>query len=368
MIYETPPLSNKVRSKLETLDDLRLRMSQRLDREMPWDPPLRRFVKGDSYASSTRIEGYQVEGSRTLELVSDKSESLPRNENEEALACYAHAMDHVATLAVDPEFQWNKRVVLDLHFEACRFQKDKRPGLIREGSIRVTSPEGGTAFTAPPASEVSDLLEQLVRHLENPKSSVDPAVEAAMAHLNLVSIHPFEDGNGRISRIVQSLVLARDGQLAPEFGSIEPFLAKNTPAYYTALMKVQKGTFSPERDPSSWIEFCVDAHIEQARERMKLIENAATRWARLEAIVEKRGWEDRLVIALEQTLGAGTDRARYASEADVSNATASSDLRRLLDAGLINQVGKGRSTTYEPAPKLWRAVEEPDGSGSSSSS
>ena len=179
MIYETPQISGGVEAKLETLKDLRLRMSQRLNREMPWDQPLRRFVKGDAYASSTRIEGYRVEDSRRQALASDQAESTPRNDNEEALACYAQAMDHVATLANDPEFRWDKRVLLDLHFEACRFQKDKRPGLIREGSIRVTAPEGGTAYTAPPAHQVSELLGELVTSLEESTGSIDPAVEAA---------------------------------------------------------------------------------------------------------------------------------------------------------------------------------------------
>ena len=53
-----------------------------------------------------------------------------------------------------------------------------------------------------------------------------------MAHLNLVMIHPFEDGNGRMSRALQSLVLARDHIVAPEFASIEEYLGRNTPAYY----------------------------------------------------------------------------------------------------------------------------------------
>jgi Fic family protein len=53
-------------------------------------------------------------------------------------------------------------------------------------------------------------------------------VRAAMAHLHLVSVHPFGDGNGRIARIVQSLVLAREGLLSPEFASIEEYLGKHT--------------------------------------------------------------------------------------------------------------------------------------------
>jgi Fic family protein len=74
--------------------------------------------------------------------------------------------------------------------------------------------------------------------------------------------------------------------------------------------------------------------------------------------VEQRGWPDRLVIALEQSLFQGTDRAAYAAEADVSAPTASSDLRRLLDGGLISQFGKGPSTRYLASEKLAREVRE----------
>jgi DNA-binding transcriptional ArsR family regulator len=63
-------------------------------------------------------------------------------------------------------------------------------------------------------------------------------------------------------------------------------------------------------------------------------------------MVKKRGWRDRLVIALEQSMFNGVDRASYMSEADISAPTASNDLRRLLDAGLVAQRGKGRNTRY----------------------
>ena len=66
----------------------------------------------------------------------------------------------------------------------------------------------------------------------------------------------------------------------------------------------------------------------------------------LEALVEGRGWPDRLVIALEQSLFGGTDRASYCAEAAVSQATASADLRRLRDAGLVDRRGRGRDTRY----------------------
>jgi Fic family protein len=159
-------------------------------------------------------------------------------------------------------------------------------------------------------------------------------------------VHPFRDGNGRVSRIVQSLVLAREGLLAPEFVSIEEYLGVNADAYYATLQEVQGGTYQPERDAGPWVEFCVQAHIEQARRRLDQLADAGARWSVLEDLVEKRGWPDRLVIALEQSMFNGVDRASYMSEADVSAPTASNDLRRLLDAGLVAQRGKGRNTRY----------------------
>jgi len=107
-----------------------------------------------------------------------------------------------------------------------------------------------------------------------------------VAHLHLVSVHPFAGGNGRIARIVQSLVLARAGLLAPEFSSIEEYLARNTTDYYRVLAQVQGGSYQPARNATPWVRFCVAAHIQQARERRDQIAAAAKRWAALVELVE----------------------------------------------------------------------------------
>ena len=79
--------------------------------------------------------------------------------------------------------------------------------------------------------------------------------------------------------------------------------------------------------------------------------------ARLEALVEQRGWPDRIVIALEQSLVGGTHRAGYGQEADASTATASTDLRRLLDAELITADGRGRAIRYYARDGLTKHVQ-----------
>jgi Fic family protein len=189
-------------------------------------------------------------------------------------------------------------------------------------------------------------MAEVIEWLDEGDPDVHVVIRAAMAHLHVVSVHPFHDGNGRISRIIQSLALAREGLMSPEFGSIEEYLAAHTAGYYEALNAAHGPTYQPDRDVSGWIAFCVDAHLAQARQRLSQIKEAAARWAHLEQQVESRGWPDRLVIALEQALMGGTDRSSYAAEAGVSPATASADFRRLLDAGLVEQRGRGRSVRY----------------------
>ena len=352
MLYATPPLTRALQRRLDELDELRRALGQEAGRPVRWMGPLRRSLRASSFESSTSIEGFSVSPEEAVALLSGDVSVDSGDENRMAVACYARAMDHVSTLAQDPMFHWLERVILDLHFDACYFQRDKGPGLWRTGPIGVTSNDGSLEFQGPDADAVPDLMAEVVSWLQEGDLDANVVVRAAMAHLHVTSIHPFRDGNGRVARIVQSLVLAREGLLSPEFSSIEEYLGANTPAYYAALREAQAGAYRPERDASGWIEFCVDAHVVQAERRLAQVKEAAARWGLLEALVGDRGWPDRLVIALEQSLAGGTDRGRFREEAGISVATASADFRRLLDAGLVEQKGKGRSTRYHASERL----------------
>ena len=172
---------------------------------------------------------------------------------------------------------------------------------------------------------------EVVDWLENGDLDAHVVVRAAMAHLHVVSVHPFRDGNGRISRIVQSLVLAREGLVSPEFGSIEEYLGAHTQEYYAALREARAAATNPNATPP------LGRLLRQGPSRAgppapRPDRGRGRRWDHLEELVEARGWPDRLVIALEQSLIGGTDRSTYGDEADVSPATASADFRRLLDA------------------------------------
>ncbi|MGH3870317.1 MAG: Fic family protein [Pseudonocardiaceae bacterium] len=104
------------------------------------------------------------------------------------------------------------------------------------------------------------LIAELVENL-NASSDESLIIKAGMAHLNLVMIHPFRDGNGRMSRCLQSLVLARGGLVSPVFMSVEEYLGRNTQSYYHVLREVGGGAWQPDRDVRPWIRYMLTAHL-----------------------------------------------------------------------------------------------------------
>jgi Fic family protein len=352
MLYETPATTPQIKERLAELDQLRERLSHQVGAAGLWLGTLRRVLQASSIESSTSIEGFHVSADEAVAIVSGQESPTSDDKSRQAVACYARAMDHVDVMARDPGFHWTDRVILDLHFDACYFQRDKSPGQWRNGPIGVTGGNGRIIYQAPDADDVSRLMNEIVGWLEAGDLDAHVVVRAAMAHLHVVSVHPFRDGNGRISRVTQSLVLAREGLLSPEFASIEEYLGEHTPDYYNALQQAQAGRYQPERNATAWVDFCIDAHLAQARRRLEQLEQAAARWAFLEQLAEERGWPDRFVIALEQALGGGTDRASYCHEADISPASATNDFRRLVDVDLLSQRGRGRNIRYHASDAL----------------
>jgi Fic family protein len=352
MLLPTPRLTPGLNASLTELDELRSALGQQSHRPARWMGTLRRLLQASVVEGSTAIEGFHVSTDEALGLLGGDEQAQPGEEDRLAVACYGRAMDHVAAMAADPSFRWLDRVILDLHFDACWFQPQANPGRWREGPVGITGGDGRLVYRGPAAHEVPALMAETVQWLQDGDLAAHVVVRAAMAHLHVISIHPFHDGNGRVSRIVQSLVLAREGLLSTEFGSIEEYLGENTPAYYAALQAAHGEIYEPDRDVTKWVAFCIDAHLAQARRRLAQIETASARWASLEELLARRGWPERIVIALEQSLVGGTTRMLYRREADVSLATASADFRRMLDSGLVVQRGQGRTTRYYASDEL----------------
>ena len=353
-IYTTPPKSPEILRRLEELDELRRYLAEHLgDSAHPWTGALRRLAAAEATVGSTSIEGYGASIEDTVEILAGRHPAGASDETQRIIAAYAQAMDRVAVLADDRRFQWSAQTVLDLHFLVCHPQPQAGPGRLRDGSVIVTRGLGRDPYRPPASGDVPAFVNEMARWLGSGDLSRHPVVRGAMAHLNLVSIHPFRDGNGRLARIVQSLVLAREGLLRPELVSIEPYLGRHTREYYAALERVQGPAYDPHRDASAWVEFCVEAHVSEATERRRWLEIAYARHDFCEQLARELAYPERFVIALDQALlGLPLTNADFRREADIAGPTATQDLQRLRRDGWLEQEGGGRSVRYVAGRKL----------------
>jgi Fic family protein len=353
-IYPTPAKSPTLERRLTELDTQRRYLAQHLGESAePWTGPLRRLAAAEAAVGSTSIEGYGASLEDTVEILAGRPAAKATDETQRIIAAYGQAMDRVAGLAGDARFEWTAQTVLELHFLVCHPQPEASPGRLRDGSMIVTRGAGREPYRPPSPAQVPGLVDELAEWLRSGDTTRHAVVRAAMAHLNLVSIHPFRDGNGRVARVIQSLVLAREGLLRPEFVSIEPYLSRHTREYYSVLEHVQGPDYDPDVDASPWVEFCIDAHVFEASERRRWLELAYARHDFCEQLARDEGYPGRLVTALDQALlGLPVTNADYRRETAIASPTAVQDLQRLRHDGWLEQEGGGRSIRYVASARL----------------
>jgi Fic family protein len=162
-------------------------------------------------------------------------------------------------------------------------------------------------------------------------------------------IHPFKDGNGRMARCLQTLVLVRENMISDVFTSIEEYLgqAKNTKEYYSVLAEVGRGSWNPQNNASSWTKFCLKAHYYQAHTVLKRTDEVEYIWSRLEDYMNKKHISDRSIYSLaDAALGYRVTNSRYRISAEVEEQVARQDLRKLVEAGFLIPMGEARGRHY----------------------
>src|SRR2546428_1679247 len=328
-IFAIPAKSRELESRLSKLDELRRYLARhRGESAQPWTGALRGLGGAEARVGSPSIEGYGTSVEAAFEILAGGHPPQASEETQRIIAAYGQAMDRVGALADDPHFRWSRQTILELHFLICHPQPEARPGRLRDGSVVVTRGTGREPYRPPESAAVPDLVTELATWLESGDVSRHPVVRAALAHLNLVSIHPFRDGNGRLARVVQSMVLAKEGLLRPEFVSIEPDLGRHTREYYAILEEVQGAAFDPTRDVSSWVEFCIDAHVAEATDREQWVRVAYARHDFCTRVAGEQGYPERFVVALDQALlGLPVTNADYRRAADIASPTAVQELQ-----------------------------------------
>ena len=278
MLFATPELADVELTLIDRIAEIRVEVGVAVAPASRWTGSLARLQRAVNAQSSNAIEGHVLDLADALRVEDGQPTETASELDAVAVQGFRDAMTYLLELARDQSYTYDvgsirglhrmmtasyRAKLVDLGLLGRPGHQDPRPGLWRRSGIRVTADDGSTAYEAPDIAEVPGLMTELVETL-NAETDVSPIVRGAMAHLNLVSIHPFADGNGRMSRALQSLVLARGaGELAPEFLSIEEWLADNRVAYYHALRET-RSSWTPERSAHDWVRFCLRAHHEQS--------------------------------------------------------------------------------------------------------
>lgn len=301
---------------------------------------------------SSSIEGYNASLDDVVAAVAGEPTLGANEETQLALAGYRDAMTYVLQIADDKALQIDEGLVKSLHFIMIKHDLSKNPGRWRPGSIHVRAEESGEiVYTGPEADRIPELIDEILRDLTGSAAPVQ--VKAAMAHLNLVMVHPFSDGNGRMARCLQTLVLARDRVIAPVFSSIEEFLGRNTDAYYGVLTEVGAGAWNPQRDARPWIRFCLRAHYVQTSTMLRRRREIEDLWNACVGLTRDNGLQERCAAGLmDAAYGLRIRRGSYRASAEevlgeeISDLTASRDLKAMVDLGLLQAVGERRARYY----------------------
>ena len=221
---------------------------------------------------------------------------------------------------------------------------------VEAGAMQVVSgPIGRESvhFEAPEAARLEAEMAAFLKWL-NTDGNVDPVLKAGIAHFHFVTIHPFEDGNGRIGRAIADLELARADSTSERFYSMSAQIESERKEYYLQLERGQRGSL----DITLWLEWflqCLGRAIEAAEQTLSGVLRKAKRWDPInhEPVNERqRKILNRLIDGFEGKL----TTSNYGKIAKCSEDTALRDIQSLIKRGILTQnEGGGRSTSYSLA-------------------
>jgi len=307
---------------------------------------LRRVASIESIGSSTRIEGSKLTDREVERLLSNLAIQSFHTRDEQEVAGYAELMDLVFNSWQEIRFDQNH--IKQLHQILLRHsEKDARHrGQYKTNSNSVAAFDEnggqiGIVFETATPFDTPRLMAELVSWVndEQEKGYLHPLLIVAIFVVVFLEIHPFQDGNGRLSRVLTTLLLIRAGYAYVPYSSLESVIELNKEAYYLALRQTQ-GTIRTEAPNwQPWLVFFLRSLAEQVR--------------RLEQKVER----ERIVLAALPELSLRiVEFAREHGRVTIGDAirltgasrnTLKQHFRNLVERGYLNQRGSGRGVWYE---------------------
>ncbi|HMP74366.1 MAG TPA: Fic family protein [Kiritimatiellia bacterium] len=300
-----------------------------------------------SIGSSTRIEGSKLSDLEIKNLLSGLSLKRPRNRDEQEVAGYADAINLIFssfnTLSLSEE------TIRNLHVRLMQFSaKDrKRAGKYKTepNHIEAFDQEGkslGIVFEAVSPEQTPAHMKDLVQCTNDELSAntLHPLLILSMFTVHFLAINPFDDGNGRLSRILTNLLLLKSGYRYVPYCSLEKIVEDNKDRYYIALNETQKTLFTDHANEHVWTSFFLSI----LRRQVGILDEKI----RSENVLTDVPPLSRDILSIARTRGTVTVAAAVAATGTNRN-TVKVHVRQLESRGLLVQKGHGKGTWYEPA-------------------
>lgn len=297
------------------------------------------IAKIQSTGASNRIEGIYTSDARLKELVTTKAEPINRDEQEiagyrEVLHTIHESYEHITL---------KSSVILQLHRDLYSFQPSSNGGKYKnQDNVIDEVDEKGThriRFKPLSAFETPDAVERLcdAYHEAINDGKIDPLILISKFVLDFLCVHPFNDGNGRMSRLITLLLLYQQGYIVGKYISFEMLIESTKESYYE-MLKLSSYDWANNRNTYlSFVKYYLSILLKAYKEFSERIEIVA---------VDKTGKSDRVRGLFDKRVGKISKREIKEIYPDISVTTIEKALGYLMRDGYIIKVGSGRSTAY----------------------
>jgi len=307
---------------------------------------LMEVAKIQSTDASNRIEGIYTSSDRLKKIVLDKT--MPKTRNEKEIAGYR---DVLATIHESHDYLPVKSsIILQLHRDLYKFSGSSIGGKYKNSNniIGEVDADGNESvrFTPVEAWETPESIEQICIAYDAAlaKNEMDPLLVIPMFVLDFLCIHPFLDGNGRMSRLLTLLLLYRSGYIVGKYISIEKLINDTKDSYYDALQASSIDWHEGKNDYEPFVKYMLGVLIAAYRDFTSRVSFLST---------SGLSKPDRIRQIIKDNLGKITKSEILERCPDISRTTIQRTLKDLQDVGEIIKIGDGRYTSY-----IWNRENE----------
>ena len=292
-----------------------------------------------SVDSSNRIEGIYTTDKRLKELVKQKTK--PRNRSEQEIAGYREVLStiHESYDYINP----TPGVILQMHRDMFSFSDISAKGKFKDSDniIAEIDAQGNprTRFAPLPAFQTAGAIDELCENASNcwHESKTDKLLLTPMFILDFLCVHPFNDGNGRLSRLLTLLLLYRAGYIVGKYISIERLIESTKRTYYDALEASSAGWHDGENDYAPFVQYYLGILLKAYSEFEDRVEHLKQK------TLSK---PERITKVIENHLGKITKKEIMELCPDISKVTVERTLANLVKSGRLEKVGAGPKTAY----------------------